>query len=60
MKQTYWLWYWGIDQNDLNKHSPKKKFTDFGKMKTYSAKHDFKHQWIGEGYWSNYDKIEHE
>jgi hypothetical protein len=56
--KTYWLWYWGVNQNDVSVHSPKKKFTDFDKMKTYSAKHSCKHKWIGKGYWSNYEKLE--
>ena len=56
MNKTYWLWYWGIDQRDLMKHSKPKEFTDFNKMKMYSSNHSAKHQWIGEGYWSNYEK----
>ena len=54
--KEYWLWYWGINQKDEAIHSKKKKFTDFNKMKNYSAKHSKKHQWIGRDYWSNYDK----
>lgn len=57
-EKIYWLWWWGINQKRLKIHSPKKKFTDFDKMKEYSAKHSFQHQWIGPGYWSNYEKIE--
>jgi len=57
-KKPYWLWYWGVHQKDLKKHSPKKKFTDFDKMKEYSAKHSAEYQWVGRGYWSDYDKIE--
>lgn len=56
MDKVYWLWYWGVNQNDLTKHSKPKKFIDFNKMKTYSSKHSKSHQWIGEGYWSNYKK----
>lgn len=55
-KETYWLWYWGVIQSDLTIHSPKKKFTDFDKMKEYSAKHSLKYKWIGNDYWSNYIK----
>ena len=59
MKNTeYWLWYWGINQKDEATHSKKKKFTDFNRMKNYSAKHSKNHQWIGRDYWSNYDKVE--
>jgi hypothetical protein len=57
-KKEYWLWYWGISQTDTTIHSKKKRFTDFNKMKVYSSKHSKKHQWIGNNYWSNYDKIE--
>ena len=45
--KEYWLWYWGINQKDEAIHSNKKKFTDFNRMKNYSAKHSKKHQWIG-------------
>lgn len=58
MKKNYWLWWWGVDQNDTTKHSPKKKFTDFDKMKEYSSSHSYKHRWVGNSYWSNYEKIE--
>lgn len=58
MNKTYWIWYWGINQNDLTIHSKPKKFTDFNKMKIYSGKHSSKHKWIGIGYWSNYEKVE--
>lgn len=54
----YWLWYWGHDQNDVTRHSPKIKFTDFDKMKTFSAKHGAEHSWMKPNYWSNYEKIE--
>ena len=57
-EKTYWLWFWGVNQNNTNIHSKKKKFTDFDKMKTYSAKHSYKHKWIGKDYWSNYEKID--
>ncbi len=58
-EKTYWLWFWGVDQNDLQKHSKQKKFKDFDKMKTYSAKHSKKHEWIGRDfYWSDYIKID--
>ena len=51
MKNTeYWLWYWGINQKDEAIHSKKKKFTDFNRMKNYSAKHSKNHQWIGRDY----------
>jgi hypothetical protein len=53
-----WVWYWGIDQDNLTKRSADHVFTDFDKMKEHSAKHSFEHQWIGDGYWSNYDKVE--
>lgn len=56
--KAYWLWFWGVNQNDLQKRSPQKKFKDFDKMKTYSAKHSHKHKWIGKDYWSNYKKID--
>jgi hypothetical protein len=56
-KKPYWLWWWGISQEKLDIHSPNKKFTDFNKMKTYSANHSKKHKWIGDGYWSNYEKV---
>ena len=56
-KKKYWLWYWGVNQNDTSIHSKKKKFKNFDKMKTYSSKHSEKHQWIGVDYWSNYEKI---
>lgn len=56
INKKYWLWYWG--QTDVSRHSPKKKFTDFNKMKGYSARHSAKHKWIGRSYWSQYDKIE--
>lgn len=55
--KTHWLWYWGFNQKDLSVHSEKKKFTDFNKMKNYSSKHSFEHQWV-KGYWSNYEKVE--
>lgn len=48
----------GVNQNNLDVHSPKKKFTDFDKMKTHSANHSDKHRWIGEDYWSDYEKID--
>ncbi len=54
---VHWLWYWGIDQNDLTIHSPKRKFKSFNRMKTYSSKHSFTHKWIGAGYWSTYDRV---
>jgi len=54
----YWLWWWGVEQDNTDKHSPKKKFTDFNKMKDYSAKHSYNHQFLKPGYWSNYEKIE--
>lgn len=57
-KKEVWYWYWGINQNDLTKHSPKLKFRNFNRMKEYSSIHSHKHKWIGEGYWSNYEKIE--
>ncbi len=37
-KKKYWLWYWGVNQNDTSIHSKKKKFKNFDKMKTYSLK----------------------
>lgn len=58
MNKTYWIWYWGVDQKDLTRHSKPKKFTDFHRMKKYSANHSKNHQWIGEGYWSSYEKVE--
>jgi hypothetical protein len=57
-KPIYWEWYWGFSQDNLDLHSPKKKFTDFDKMKEYSSKHSYKHRWIGSGYWSDYDRID--
>ena len=48
--KEYWLWYWGINQKDEAIHSKKKKFTDFNRMKNYSAKHSKNHQWIGRDY----------
>ena len=56
-KKEYWLWYWGVDQEDLTKHSKPKKFYYFDKMKTYSANHSYKHKWIGSDYWSDYERI---
>jgi hypothetical protein len=57
-EKAYWLWFWGVNQNDTNIHSKKKKFTDYDKMKTYSAKHSHKFKWIGKDYWSDYEKID--
>jgi hypothetical protein len=57
METSYWLWWWGENQEDLKIHSKKKKFTDFEKMKVYSSRHSKNHQWIGQKYWSNYEKI---
>lgn len=58
--KTYWLWYWGVNQDNKNEHSEKKKFTDFNKMKTYSSKHSYEHRWIGKNYWSNYEQYRKE
>ena len=58
--ETYWLWYWGVNQDNKNEHSEKKKFTDFDKMKTYSSKHSYEHRWIGKNYWSNYEQYRKE
>lgn len=55
-KRDYWLWFWGFDQKDLKSHSIKKRFNDFDKMKTYSAKHSAEHQWIAQ-YWSDYELV---
>ena len=55
--ETYWLWWWGVDQNDTTKHSPKIRYSSFETMKLQSAKHSSEHQWVGEGYWSDYEKI---
>lgn len=54
---TTWLWWWGVDQNDTSKHSPKIKYSSFETMKLKSAKHSADYQWVGEGYWSNYEKV---
>lgn len=54
---TYWLWYWGVDQNNTSRHSPPTRFSNFEGMKTYSAQHGATHHWIGPDYWSNYEKI---
>ncbi len=56
-KKTYWLWCWGHNSNRTHLHSPEKKFTDFEKMKEYSAKHSYEHKWVGDTYWSDYEKI---
>ena len=58
--ETYWLWYWGVNQDNKNEHSEKKKFTDFDKMKSYSSKHSYEHRWIGKNYWSNYEQYKKE
>ncbi len=58
--ETYWLWYWGVNQDNENEHSEKKKFTDFNKMKTYASKHSYEHRWIGKNYWSNYEQYRKE
>ena len=58
--KTYWLWYWGVNQDNENEHSEKKKFTDFDKMKSYSSKHSYEHRWIGKNYWSNYEQYRKE
>ena len=58
--KTYWLWYWGVNQDNKNEHSEKKKFTDFDKMKSYSSKHSYEHRWIGKNYWSNYEQYKKE
>ena len=58
--KTYWLWYWGVNQDNKNEHSEKKKFTDFDKMKSYSSKHSYEHRWIGKNYWSNYEQYRKE
>lgn len=57
-KGVYWEWYWGFSQDELELHSPKKKFTDFDKMKDHSAKHSAEYKWIGSGYWSNYVRLD--
>ena len=54
--KTYWIWYWGIDEEREDVHSKPKRFYDFDKMKKYSSNHSYKHIWI-KGYWSNYEKI---
>lgn len=53
-----WYWYWGFDQSNIQIHSEKLVFTEFNKMKEYSTQHSYEHKWIGNGYWSNYDKVE--
>jgi hypothetical protein len=55
---AYWEWYWGTDQNDLTKHSEKIKFTDFDRMKNFSAKHSYSCEHLKPNYWSSYDVIE--
>lgn len=56
--KTTWIWYWGIDQNNPKQRSADHVFTDFDKMKKHLSQHSFEHQWIGKGYWSNYDKVD--
>ena len=51
-----WYWFWGKDQNNLDKHSLYKRFNDFNKMKTYSTKHSKKYKEKYNDYWSNYIK----
>ena len=53
--ETYWLWYWGWDQDDLTQHSTKLRFDDFNEMKTFSSKHSFVSQHLKPNYWSNYE-----
>lgn len=53
-----WYWYWGFNQDELQIHSPKLKFTDFDKMKEHSATHSSDYKWIGSGYWSSYDTVD--
>jgi len=56
--RTSWVWHWGIDQNNIQIHSADHVFSDFNEMKEFSSQHSFEHQWIGDGYWSDYDKVE--
>ena len=57
-KKVYWEWYWGFNDNKPNVHSKKKKFTDFDEMKDHSSKHSAEYKWVGDGYWSDYDRID--
>ena len=56
--QVYWEWYWGTDLNDLNEHSEKIKFTDFDKMKDFSAKHAYSCKHLKPNYWACYDVVQ--
>jgi hypothetical protein len=55
----YWLFSSYKDENDYNNNHPffEKEFTDFSKMKTFSAKHDLLNTKEYPHYCSNYKKI---
>ncbi len=52
-----WYWFWGKDQNNLDRHSRLKKFIDFNKMKIHSSNHSYLYSKKYKEYWSNYIKI---
>jgi hypothetical protein len=54
---TIWEWWWGDSNSKFE--SNKMMFEDFDEMKTFSAKHAYVTKtYIGDGYYSNYEKIE--
>ena len=52
-----WYWFWGKDQNNLDRHSRLKEFIDFNKMKIHSSNHSYLYSKKYKEYWSNYIKI---
>lgn len=57
MKKPYWEWFWGKDQHNVHAHSKPKRFSDFDKMKIYSARHSAKYKSKHPSYWSSYNRI---
>lgn len=55
----YWVFSSYKNENDYNNNTPffEKEFTDFNKMKTFSAEHSHLNKKVYPHYCSNYKKI---